>query len=103
MAETQGQGGPEPAGGARDATSDAVRAKLAAQADDPKAVRDAVVDAAGMSRNLWLAFISFGTYLVIAVGAVTHRDLFLESPVRLPLLDVDLPLVGFFVVAPACS
>jgi hypothetical protein len=32
---------------------------------------------------------------------VTHRDLFLESPINLPLLNVDLPLVGFFMMAPA--
>src|SRR5262249_27610057 len=34
-------------------------------------------------------------------GSVTHRDLFLETPIKLPLLNVDLPLVGFFMVAPA--
>src|SRR5262249_20910722 len=39
-------------------------------------------------------------YLAIAFGSVTHRDLFLETPIKLPLLNVDLPLVGFFVVAP---
>jgi hypothetical protein len=32
---------------------------------------------------------------------VTHRDLFLESPVKLPFLNVDLPLLGFFVLGPA--
>jgi hypothetical protein len=32
---------------------------------------------------------------------VTHRDLFLESPVKLPFLSVDLPLLGFFVLGPA--
>ena len=38
--------------------------------------------------------------LAIAFGSVTHRDLFLETPIKLPLLNVDLPLVGFFAVAP---
>src|SRR5262249_43000746 len=36
----------------------------------------------------------------IAFGSVTHRDLFLENSIKLPLLNVDLGLVGFFVVAP---
>jgi len=31
---------------------------------------------------------------------VTHRDLFLETPIKLPLLNVDLSLIGFFAVAP---
>jgi Pentapeptide repeats (8 copies) len=39
-------------------------------------------------------------YLVIAFGSVTHRDIFLEHPIKLPVLNVDLPLVGFFVVTP---
>ncbi len=37
----------------------------------------------------------------IASGSVTHRDLFLENSIKLPLLNVDLSLVGFFVVAPS--
>ena len=75
-------------------------AKLKADIDDPDEVRDALDGAAGMSRNLWLAFLSFGTYLAVAVGSVTHRDLFRESPIKLPLLNVDVPLVTFFWVAP---
>jgi hypothetical protein len=39
--------------------------------------------------------------LAIAFGSVTHRDLFLENSIKLPLLNVDLSLVGFFVVAPS--
>lgn len=39
-------------------------------------------------------------YLTIATGSVTHRDLFFASPVKLPFLNVELPLVGFFIVAP---
>ena len=31
---------------------------------------------------------------------MTHRDLFLETPIKMPLLNVELSLVGFFVVAP---
>ncbi len=51
-------------------------------------------------RGLWLSHIALLTYLVVTVGAVSHRDLFLENPVRLPVLNVDLPLTGFFLVAP---
>jgi uncharacterized protein YjbI with pentapeptide repeats len=60
----------------------------------------ALNDAAGKSSALWTTFITFEVYLLIAFGSVTHRDLLLETPVHLPLLSVDLPLVGFFVVAP---
>jgi uncharacterized protein YjbI with pentapeptide repeats len=70
---------------------------------DPKDVGElqrALNDAASKASVLWTTFITFELYLVIAFGSVKHRDLFLETPIKLPLLSVDLPLVGFFVVAP---
>src|SRR5215831_14321746 len=70
---------------------------------DPKDLGElqrAVNDTAGKTSVLWTTFITFELYLVIAFGSVKHRDLFLENPIKLPLLNVDLPLVGFFVVAP---
>lgn len=71
---------------------------------DPKDVDElqrALNDSAGKASVLWTTFITFQLYLVIALGSVTHRNLFLEDPVKLPLFNVDLPLVGFFLVAPA--
>src|SRR6266851_4817731 len=74
---------------------------LAAKAKDLEALRDAVVDAANVGAGLWLTYLFVLFYLLVAVGSVTHRDLFFESPIRLPFLSVDLPLVGFFVLGPA--
>jgi hypothetical protein len=70
---------------------------------DPKdlgELQKALNEAAGKASVLWTTFITFQLYLAIAFGSVTHRDLFLESSIKLPLLNVDLALVGFFVVAP---
>ena len=33
-------------------------------------------------------------------GDVTHRQLFLEEPIKLPVRNIDLPLVGVFFLAP---
>jgi hypothetical protein len=74
---------------------------LAAKADDLEAVRGAVVDAAGISIGLWLSYLFVMFYLVSAVGGITHRDLFIANPVKLPFLNVDLPLRGFFWFGPA--
>src|SRR5262245_50951041 len=63
-------------------------------------LQKALNDAAGKASLLWTTFVTFELYLTIAFGSVTHRNLFLEDPIKLPLLNVDLPLVGFFVVAP---
>jgi hypothetical protein len=46
-------------------------------------------------------FLAFAVFLAAAVGSTTHRALFLEQPVKLPIFGVDLPLVGFCWVAPA--
>lgn len=67
---------------------------------DLEPFRNAVNESAARVRGLWLGYIALLAYLFIAVGAVTHRDLLLQNPVTLPVLNVDLPLLGFFAVAP---
>src|SRR5271156_3365648 len=73
-------------------------AAFASKATDLQALRDAVVDAARVSTGLWLSYLFVLFYFAIAAGAVTHRDLFLENPVKLPFLNVELPLKAFFVL-----
>src|SRR5271170_5387678 len=73
---------------------------FAAKAKDLGALRDAVVDAASVGTGLWLSYLFALFYFAIAAGAVTHRDLFLENPVKLPFLNVELPLKAFFVLGP---
>ena len=83
-----------------------VKKKASAQREEPRAEVDlepfekAVNEAAARVRGLWLGYIALLAYLFIAVAAVTHRDLLLQKAVKLPLFEVELPLVGFFVVAP---
>ena len=73
---------------------------FAAKAKDLGALREAVIDAAGVGAGLWLSYLFLFFYLFIAVAAVTHRDLLFENPVKLPFLNVELPLLGFFVLGP---
>src|SRR5205814_10583518 len=60
----------------------------------------AVNDSAGKASVLWTSFLTLGAYLLIATGSVTHRDLFLNSEIKLPVLGVELPVTGYFLVAP---
>ena len=39
-------------------------------------------------------------YLTIATGTTTHRMLFLESPLNLPVLNIPLPLFAFYILTP---
>jgi uncharacterized protein YjbI with pentapeptide repeats len=64
-------------------------------------LQDATNTASGHVRNVYLTFLLFGLYLAIIVGSTTHGQLLRASPVTLPLLEVGLPLVGFYWVAPA--
>ncbi|MGA8757435.1 MAG: pentapeptide repeat-containing protein [Stellaceae bacterium] len=75
-------------------------ASFAAKATDLQALRDAVVDAASVGAGLWLSYLFVLFYFAIAAGAVSHRDLLLENPVKLPFLNVELPLKAFFVLGP---
>src|SRR5450631_2839482 len=67
---------------------------------DLNVLRNTVIEAAGVCATLWFSYLLVLLYLFVAAGEVTHRDLFLENPVKLPFLSVDLPLVGFFVFGP---
>jgi uncharacterized protein YjbI with pentapeptide repeats len=84
-----------------DATAPDPTGKFAKQAGDLDAIRKSVEDAAAVSAGIWLSYLFVLLYIGIAAGAVTHKDLLLENPVKLPFLsDVPLPLVAFFVLAP---
>ena len=74
--------------------------KFAKEAHDLDAIRKTVEDAAAVSAGFWLSYLFVLFYIAIAAGAVTHKDLLLENPVKLPFLNVELPLVAFFVLAP---
>ena len=73
---------------------------FAAKAKDLQALRDAVDQAATVSGALWISYLFVFFYLAIAAGAVTHKDLFFENPVKLPFLNVELPLIAFFALGP---
>ena len=77
-----------------------MRGKRPEKEDDLKTAQTGVVDAAGVSSGLWVSYLFAWFYLFVAAAGVTHADLFMEHPVRLPFLNVDLPLKAFFWLGP---
>jgi hypothetical protein len=75
-------------------------APMAAKPDELEAIKKAVDDAASVNGGLWLSYLFVLFYLAVAAGAVTHADLFLENAVKLPFLNIELPLLAFFFLAP---
>ncbi|MGZ4969568.1 MAG: pentapeptide repeat-containing protein [Methylobacter sp.] len=49
---------------------------------------------------LHVAFMAFVAYLGVIIWGTTHDDLLRISPVKLPILDVDLPLTTFYSFVP---
>ncbi|OSM00146.1 putative pentapeptide repeat protein [Magnetofaba australis IT-1] len=70
----------------------------------PVDVQNDPMDAANASgrlaRGIHLGFLLVGVYFAILVGSTTHKQLLMESPITLPILDVPLPVVGFYAVVP---
>ncbi len=51
-------------------------------------------------QTLWFSFLGLTLYLAIAALATTHRDLLLNNPQTLPILNVKVELLPFYVIAP---
>ena len=88
-----------PPDAAKDAQASPAVAEAAAT-DDLETARKAVEDTAAIGGGLWLSYLFVLFYLAIAAGAVTHADLLLQAPVKLPFLNIELPLLAFFFLAP---
>lgn len=67
---------------------------------NPYSLLEAVNHSSDTAHTSWLIFLAIMAYFVIAVAGVTHKDLLLETPVSLPILQVDIPLTQFFRFAP---
>ena len=57
-------------------------------------------DAASRANALWLSFVFFASLMFVTVGSVSHEQLFLERDLKLPGINLEISLIGFFVAAP---
>jgi len=67
---------------------------------NPYSLLEAVNSSSDTAHTGWLIFLAVMAYLLIAVAGVTHKDLLLETPVALPIMQVDIQLRQFFQFAP---
>jgi hypothetical protein len=68
--------------------------------EDAKELLDEANRASDPAWSSWLAFLLLLTYVVVTLASVSHKALLLNSPVKLPIINADIPLVGFFQYAP---
>jgi uncharacterized protein YjbI with pentapeptide repeats len=63
--------------------------------------RKSADEAAKNVRSAYLTLLVVWAYLAVTVGATTDEQLLRGTVVALPVIELDLPIVGFYVVAPA--
>jgi uncharacterized protein YjbI with pentapeptide repeats len=51
-------------------------------------------------RNFTISYLSLLLFVNFIIGSTTHEQILLVTPVTLPLLNVELPIVGFFAFMP---
>ena len=51
-------------------------------------------------RGLYVTFLLFAFYIAVIVFSTTDQQLLKETGARLPLLNVELPLLGFYIFIP---
>ena len=78
------------------ATKAAPRGQIPKLSDEAEKLLDAANDASAPAKNAWLAFLALLAYLLVTLGGVSHKDLLLNDPVKLPIINVDIPLFSFF-------
>jgi uncharacterized protein YjbI with pentapeptide repeats len=76
------------------------RDQIAESTGSLAALQKTAEDAASVSSGLWLSYLFVFFYIAIAASAVTHVDLLLKNPVKLPFLNIELPLLAFFALIP---
>ena len=67
---------------------------------NPYSLLEAVNRSSDTAHTAWLIFLAIMAYMTVAVAGVTHKALLLETPVSLPLLQVQIPITQFFEFSP---
>src|SRR5882724_7076364 len=68
---------------------------------DVAALQTSLNDSATRVSTIWVSYLLFGLYLLVATGTLNDRQILLAEPLKLPVLGSDVPLLWFFVLSPA--
>ncbi len=67
---------------------------------NPKWIIDNIAEASRNARAIYLLFIGFLAYCAITVVNTKDRQLILNGTSHLPIINIDVPLNGFFLLSP---
>ncbi|WP_202968013.1 pentapeptide repeat-containing protein, partial [Methylocystis sp. SB2] len=54
----------------------------------------------GGNGGMWFSYLFVLLFMYVVVGSITHADMLMQRPVKLPLMNAELPLETFFFFAP---
>jgi uncharacterized protein YjbI with pentapeptide repeats len=67
---------------------------------DAKALLDAANSASERVSGLHVAFMAVCVYVLVIVFSTTDLGLMMDKGIKLPIMDVEVPIVGFYLFAP---
>ena len=67
---------------------------------DVGALERSVNDSATRVSAIWLSFVAFSAYLAATAANISHRQLFVEDPIKLPTINIEVPLVASAILLP---
>ncbi len=71
-----------------------------AQEKEIEALLDSVNNTSQHVRNFYITFLLVGFYIAAIIWSTTDLMLLKETPIKLPILDLELPITGFYWFAP---
>jgi hypothetical protein len=80
-----------------------MKARIVVEKPDPYElgpIERSINDSATRVSTVWVTYLIFALYLLVVTGTATHRQLLLDEAVKMPVLNIDVPLYWFFVLAP---
>ncbi|MCZ6702296.1 MAG: hypothetical protein O6940_04560 [Ignavibacteria bacterium] len=67
---------------------------------DPGWLIDNIAEASKNARRIYLLFIGFLAYCTLTIVSTTDREIILNETARLPIVNIDVSIFGFFISAP---
>ncbi len=61
---------------------------------------DAINTASNITRTLFISLMSLSAYLAVVIASTNDLDLLLYSPIKLPILTIEIDLKGFYTWTP---
>jgi len=69
----------------------------------PSWLLENIAEASKNARAIYFLFIGFLVYCGLTVAGITDRQIILNDTVSLPIIRMDVPLNGFFILAPVIA